>query len=523
MSIVMDARTEQAELDALGEQICAGAGHLAAATGVWLGQVEEFDRRGGWAVDGVLSCAHWLSWKCGIGPGTAREHVRVARSLAQYHLIRTELCAGRLSYSKVRAITRAVTAATEDYLVTIALSCTGAQLETLIIGLRKAQNLDEVNARHEARSLSHSWAEDGSLLLRARLSPDEGAIVLAALDAARAATEPPPPPPSAAPAANGAGVPAGPPFGAGAVSAAHARRKLGQANADALVAMAETLLASGPAPAPGGERYQVSLHIDLDDLLAQHAVRQSGQHLTHRHPKRRPSQTKRGHTERGHTEHGHTEHGHTEHWHTEHWHTEHWHTEHGHGPGRLQDGPQLHPATALRLTCDSAATVIAHHRAGKRGTSMDVGRRTRVIPIRLRRALFLRDHGCRFPACTQTKFVDAHHVRHWTRGGPTALHNLVLLCRRHHRLLHEGGYGLHTVGQGAFTFTRPDGSDIPDVPVTAGGEPAAVQTLHGAAITPGTATPDWNGDKLQLDYTVQLLRLVETATITSRPADPRLN
>ncbi len=474
MTCVTETLAERAELEALGERICTGAGHLAAAMASWLGQVEEFDRRSGWAVDGVRSCAHWLSWKCGIGLGAAREHVRVARSLAQFPLVRVQLASGRLSYSKVRALIRVVTAATEDFLVDLALSCTGAQLELLVAGLGKAQTLDEVNARHETRNLSTSWAEDGSLLIRARLSPEDGAVVLAALDAARGALTPPENEGAHASTDASKNDSAESSFGAGAASAAHARRALGQANADALVAMSETLLAAGPAPAPGGERYQASLHIDLDDLLAQHAEHISGRTADHKH---------------------------------------------GQSPCRVQDGPQLHPETARRITCDSAATVIAHHQAGKPGTSMDVGRRTRVIPTALRKALFARDRGCRFPGCTQRTFVDAHHVRHWSRGGPTALHNLVLLCRRHHRLTHEGGFGLLADGHGSFTFTRPDCSPITEVPVPVGGDATAVQTLHDATITPMTTVPDWYGDTLQLDYTVELLRHAEQRSA----ADPRLN
>jgi hypothetical protein len=151
----VDARVEQAELEALGERICSGAGHLAAATGAWLSLIEEFDRRLGWVMDGVKSCAHWLSWKCGIGPGTAREHVRVARALGEFALIRAELLAGRLSYSKVRALTRVVTAATEEFLVELAGKTTGAQLEELVAGFGKVQSLEDVNARYEAPRLDH--------------------------------------------------------------------------------------------------------------------------------------------------------------------------------------------------------------------------------------------------------------------------------------------------------------------------------------------------------------------------------
>ena len=450
---------EATELEALGERICEGAGHLAAATGAWLRLVEEFDRRLGWAAQGVRSCAHWLSWKCGIGLVAAREHVRVARALAELPRTTAELAAGRLSYSKARALTRVATAATEADLLQVALCSTGAQLEQLIAALRRAASLDDVNARHAARSLSHSWAEDGSLLVRIKLSPEDGALFLAGLDAARDTL--PELDPDSEP-----------------------RRTKAHANADAAVVMAETVLAAPPAQ--GGERHQVNIHADLSALLDDDVSA-------------------------------------------------------GTSPARIEGGPQLHPETLRRVLCDSATLIIAHHKAmgchddmhaHPRGhahsTSMDVGRRTRVISAKLRRALFLRDHGCRFPGCTQKQFVDAHHVKHWSRGGPTAMHNLVLLCRFHHHAVHEGGFGLKTNGHGGFTFSRPDGVLIPEVPSPRGGDGDALPAQHGVSITAATAVPDWNGDRLDLDYAVSVLTTVPRhasaeAFYPAPPVGPALN
>jgi hypothetical protein len=200
----------------------------------------------------------------------------------------------------------------------------------------------------------------------------------------------------------------------------------------------------------------------------------------------------------------------------------------------------MHPETLRRITCDSAALIIAHHQAmgchdqthghakgHAHGTSMDVGRKTRVIPIGLRRALFLRDHGCRFPGCTAKQFVDAHHIKHWSRGGPTALHNLVLLCRGHHRLLHEGGFGLRTDGRGGMTFTRPDGVVLAETPAPSGGTADGLPDLHGATITADTAVPNWNGDGLDLHYAVSVLlqrpKNASAEAFHAPPADPSLN
>src|SRR5215218_7214440 len=101
-----DSDGGEAPLAELASAITAGAVRLAAATASWLRLVREFDARGGWHGVGIQSCAHWLAWQCGMGPGAAREHVRVARALAGLPKIETAFAAGRLSYSTVRALTR---------------------------------------------------------------------------------------------------------------------------------------------------------------------------------------------------------------------------------------------------------------------------------------------------------------------------------------------------------------------------------------------------------------------------------
>jgi hypothetical protein len=103
-------------LERLEAEICELAGHLAAATCRFLVLLGDFDARRGWADWEMTSCAAWLSWKCQMSSGTAREHVRVARALRDLPVIRGEFGAGRLSYAKVRALTRIATAGTEAFL-----------------------------------------------------------------------------------------------------------------------------------------------------------------------------------------------------------------------------------------------------------------------------------------------------------------------------------------------------------------------------------------------------------------------
>src|SRR6059058_2096236 len=97
-----------AELDRLGDEIAELSAHLDAATARLLDPIREFDARGGWN-NGFNCCAAWLSWRVGLAPGAAREHVRVARALGTLPLLAQALACGELSYSKVRALTRVVT------------------------------------------------------------------------------------------------------------------------------------------------------------------------------------------------------------------------------------------------------------------------------------------------------------------------------------------------------------------------------------------------------------------------------
>jgi hypothetical protein len=117
------------------------------------------------------------------------------------------------------------------------------------------------------------------------------------------------------------------------------------------------------------------------------------------------------------------------------------------------------PETARRLACD--ASVMRVVMAG-RSEPLDVGRRTSVVPPAIRRAVVVRDRTCRFPGCDRPHaWCDAHHVVHWAGGGQTALANLVLMCRRHHRMIHEGGFRLE-LWDGRPIFKRPDGSLLED-------------------------------------------------------------
>jgi hypothetical protein len=151
------------------------------------------------------------------------------------------------------------------------------------------------------------------------------------------------------------------------------------------------------------------------------------------------------------------------------------------------------------------------------GQLVEVGARTRTIPPALRRALHHRDRICRFPGC-RARFGQGHHIRHWAEGGPTTLSNLAVLCRRHHRAVHEEGYKVERRPDGAVDFRRPNGWVIPDVPPAPDVPAGAAEIIRarnsdaGLEIDAHTATPRWLGERLDLRYAIDVLH--------PRAADP---
>ena len=150
------------------------------------------------------------------------------------------------------------------------------------------------------------------------------------------------------------------------------------------------------------------------------------------------------------------------------------------GLSELEDGTRISAATARRLACDASRVEVRHKGLGSgddpadslfggracgraRGSVLDVGRKTRTIPPALRRALDARDRGCRFPGCG-LRFTDAHHIVHWADGGETKLDNTVLLCRVHHRRVHEGGYTVCIDRDGQVVFFTPSGKALFEAP-----------------------------------------------------------
>ena len=230
------------DTDRLGDEIAELAAHLDAATHRLLTLIRRFDEARGWADQGALSCAHWLSWRIGLERGAAREHVRVARAIADLPLADHALRQGLVSYSKVRALTRVATPATEATLVEMARSSTASQLERICRSYRLA--LRNAAGERPEDEADHRWVreretEAGLVRFEMQLRPDEAAVVRRALEAAMQR------------AYDAKDVPAGTP-------SASLRR------ADALVAVAEQYLAGGTtAAAPPVE---VVVHVDAAAL-----------------------------------------------------------------------------------------------------------------------------------------------------------------------------------------------------------------------------------------------------------------
>ncbi len=408
--------SQRLSLDQLEHQICELAAHIAAATCRWLLLIAEFDEREGWAEWGVQSCAHWLSWRCSITPRTARDHVRVARSLTGLPLIREAFGGGELTYCKVRALTRVATEETEANFVEIARHATGAQLEKLVRGYHGAlmATLDAAQLAHERRFLSCQWDENGSLRVDARLPADEGALLLEALNAAE--------------------------------ENADDESDSAQRRADALVSLARSTLASEAADRAGGDPCELVVHIDADSLAGERIVERS----------------------------------------------------------ELAGGPALAPETVRRLGCDAAIVRILE----RDGRPLTVGRQTRTIPPALRRALRSRDEGCRFPGCGHRRFMHAHHIQHWARGGATELGNLVQLCSYHHRLVHEGGFQVQCSGPAGFRFFRPDGRRIAEAPRCGAAVGPGLMRQHrreGRNLHSDTCRPLSAGDRIDYGLAVELL------------------
>ncbi len=216
-------------------------------------------------------------------------------------------------------------------------------------------------------------------------------------------------------------------------------RGIASRRADALVRIAESYLANSTKDSNGGDRYLVHVHTDMDTLKADGTGAEA----------------------------------------------------------EIEECGHVPAETARRLSCDAG---VVHWLERGDGEPLSVGRKTRSIPPAIRRALKRRDGGCRFPGCTCTRFVDAHHITHWADGGETSMDNLALLCRHHHRLVHEGGFRVKRSAAGQLLFIKANGQVLPESGEKRScGNALALFAAHaesGIQITPETTITKWCGEKM---------------------------
>jgi hypothetical protein len=396
------------ELFVLGER-CASAYLQADALHYEaMRLLAEFHHREGWQDTGFGSTAEWLAWRIGILPGAARERVRTALALQQLPRTSEAMKNGELSFTKVRALTRVATPDTEEALLDFARAGSAANLERVVRGWKTLDRKSEVTAeqiRYRSRRFSTWVDDDGMVVVRGRLDPEAGAVFMRAVEAASDALYR-----QEDPRAGGGQSRELSGCGGSDDAGPDDETRPEQRRADAVGLLAERALAKGfgdeGVSGSRAQRYQVMLHVDAGTLEEDGDVGQS----------------------------------------------------------ELEDGTRVSAETSRRVACDASVVTITH---APDGGTLGAGRRTRTVPPSVRRALEARDRGCRFPGCG-LRFTDAHHVKHWADGGETSLRNLVLLCRRHHRVVHEGGVRVCVDRTGQVVFFTPGGKALFEVPERAG-------------------------------------------------------
>ena len=429
--------------DGLIDEITTWGGRIAAGEARLLAYVGELDARRGWAVTGIRSCAHWLSWKLGMGVSAAYERVRVARALRDLPLTFAEFAAGRLSFTQARAITRMACAADEDMFVELARFASGEQIERLAGGIRRARRFaaDEAQRRSgrvnpntgdlptpRTPTVSTRYDDNGDLTVVVKVAAAAGAIVLAALDAVRSDLDTQTRTGSAAEAAEDSSAEESPP----------ARTSQGEGFIGLCQAYLDERARAHPDRA---RRDRAKLTVQVDPVS---------------------------------------------------------------GWVRLPDGELLSPQIAAAEGLTLPAASVLRRLTVKDLIRHDLGRSRRKADQPLRDLLTAVDgYRCRFRTCRRHRKLHAHHVIGWTQGGGTDLSNLIWLCGHHHTVVHQDGFQLTLHARSRrLTITTKDGVDIPDeCPIP--WQPAP-ELDPSDSIRPHTLPPHVP-EKLDLHYAVNTL------------------
>jgi len=448
-------------IDELAEAVARGTAEQAAHLARWLALVAEFDRRDGHLAFGMRSCAQWLSWRCGLDGRTARDHVRVANRLVDLPLLRAELAAGRLSYSKVRAVSRAADQNTEELLVSLAGDLSAAQLERVVAQYAALRGPELTKSDDDLRRRQCGvtrWVDREGLVHHEIIStPDDAGLIDAALS-----------------------------FGGDSLFEA-AKTKAKEAKEDAQRAKREARLAGDegasaaslggsagsalggsagspdvvpiekpPVPRLSRARQQLEalvwvlrrgmINANRDDLVDE------SRYLVMLHVREGQAMV----TDEGRVD--------------------------------LGNGLAVLPRTLQRLGCGS---LLQGMLSGVDGRPLDLGDRVRLATRNQRVALKAMYPTCEIPGCdVPFDWCEVHHVVPWEVGGPTDVANLRPRCRYHHHLVHEGGWREVLGADGRTVLLPPDGRApvVPSPPLTAA--PVRPTALVEANRAHGAAPPD---------------------------------
>ncbi len=368
----LDAGDGEVPLERLEAELTAHAAVIAAATCRWLGWLAEYDRRRGWAAWGCKSAAHWLSFACGMSLRTARDHVRVARGLEELPVVRAAFGAGRLSFSKARALTRLERPIDEESMVELARTATAAQLDRIVAGHRQIdrQTPDDSlgggsvepsvdDGGWSNRSYRQRDLPDGTVEISLVVPVDVAKMIDAAVDARIDE------------------ILANPNPDADAAARRSVRERVAERGGWPAVRADAAVELLGGSTEPG----QVEFDIDLTITV--------------------PADGDPGEVDPTAT-------------------------------ATVVTGARLPSEVTRRHGCDATVRLTAtnHHTRDGQAPVIGVGRRTKVVPRWLRRRLERRDdYTCRFPTCTSTRRLHAHHIVHWADFGPTDLDNLVFVVQ----------------------------------------------------------------------------------------------
>ncbi len=381
------------EIEALDAEIGKLGRTINSANYQLMVLIREFDERAGWAKWGFSDALAWLKWRCDLSTGAARDKLRMAHALKELPLISDAFSTGKLSYTKVRAITRIATPANEAELIDMALRITARHVEEHCKQRRNAQKKSTAaaNRANEKRDI-RIWQDPSgdTVHFSIELAVDDATVIEKALEKAAVQLS----------------------SDTGSITRLPEEAISWRAQqVDALVSVCRSFLdgtgigvnssyensseisSLQKVSSSTADHYQVVVHVDETALAGSEA-----------------------------------------------------------------GTSQLPIESVRRICCDGSIVPLIESESGE---PLNVGRKVRTVPTAIRRALWARDKGCGFPGCTHTRFVDAHHIKHWADGGETSVDNMVLLCSAHHKLVHEGGYSVKRDNAGQMFFRRPDGKAVP--------------------------------------------------------------